>query len=86
MQVNPGFGVKTVLKFEGLGNQAPNRSPSSLIVKFKQQHNGSYTRRGDDLILLQDVAFEDVLNNQPVRIKTLDDRNLTYSFDELINP
>ena len=57
-----------------------------MIVKFKQQHNNSYTRRGDDLILTHDVSFENVLNNVPIKIRTLDGRNLTYCFDELVNP
>ena len=32
------------------------------------------------------MKFEDVLNNQPIRIKTLDGRYLTHCFDELISP
>ena len=86
VQVNPGYGVDTVLSFKGLGNQAPNQPASSLIIKFSQSHNNSYTRKGDDLILTLDVKFEDVLNHHPIRISTLDGRSLTHCFDELINP
>lgn len=86
MQVNPGYGVDTVLSFKSLGNQAPNQPASSLVIKFSQAHNDHFTRKGDDLILTQDVKFEDVLNNHPIRIQTLDGRRLTHCFDELINP
>ena len=86
VQVNPGYGVDTVLSFKGLGNQAPNQPASNLVIKFSQKHNSSYTRKGDDLILTHDIRFEEVLNNSPIRIQTLDGRNLTHCFDELINP
>ncbi len=68
VQVNPGYGVDTVLSFQGLGNQAPNQPASSLVIKFSQKHNSSYTRKGDDLILTHEVKFEDVLNYLPIRI------------------
>ncbi len=34
VQVNPGFGVETVLTFKSLGNQAPNKPASNLVIKF----------------------------------------------------
>jgi DnaJ-class molecular chaperone len=34
VQVNPGYGVETVLKFKNLGNQAKNQSASDLVIKF----------------------------------------------------
>jgi len=68
LQVNPGFGVNTVLSLSGHGNQAPNQPASNLVIKFSQKHNSSYTRKGDDLILTHDVKFEEVLNGSPIRI------------------
>jgi len=38
------------------------------------------------LIFTHDITLEDALNNKPVKITTLDNRNLTYCFDEFINP
>ena len=34
IQVDPGFGVDTVLTFKDLGDQAPKQKPANLVVKF----------------------------------------------------
>lgn len=40
----------------------------------------------DNLILTVHVSFEDVLNSNPVQIRTLDGRSITTCFDELVSP
>lgn len=77
---------KTVLTFKGMGNQAPKLKAGNLVVKFTQVASKEFKRNGDDLILTHCISFEDVLKLKPVQIRTLDGRNLTMGFDELISP
>ena len=86
VQVDPGFSEKTVLTFKGMGNQVPKQQSSNLVVTFAQVANEEFRRSGDDLILTHAVSFEDTLRLKPVHVKTLDGRNLTLGFDELISP
>lgn len=86
VQVDPGFSEKTVLTFKGMGNQAPKQQSTNLVVTFNQVASNEFRRSGDDLILTHAVTFEDTLRLKPVQVKTLDGRNLTLGFDELISP
>jgi DnaJ-class molecular chaperone len=66
IQVDPGFGVDTVLTFPGLGNQAPKQKSADLLVRFTQTENQMYRRSGDDLILTVKVSLLDALEFKPI--------------------
>ena len=56
------------------------------MIEFKQLPNKHFRRNGDDLILTVPISFADALNFKPVQVRTLDGRNLTQCFDELVSP
>lgn len=66
IQVDPGFGVDTVLTFPGLGDQAPKQKSANLLVRFAQTENQMYRRSGDDLILTVKVSLLDALEFKPI--------------------
>lgn len=86
VQVNPGFSSATVLTFKGEGNQAPKQASANLVIRFTEQKHKHFKRSGDNLIYTHQISFADSLQMQPVKLCTLDNRSLTYCFDEFVNP
>jgi len=86
VEVKSGFSTETSLTFKGKGHQEVGHEASNLVVKFAQKEHEKYRRIGDDLILTEKITLEDALNQKPVCFKTLDGRNITMGFDELISP
>ena len=86
VQVNPGFSESTIVTYKGQGNEVIGKSPTNLIVKFKQIADKLWRRVGDDLILTHQVSFESALAMEPVKITTLDKQIRSLCFDEMIRP
>jgi DnaJ-class molecular chaperone len=72
--------------FPKKGNQAYAHADSVLVVKFKQTPDNNFKREGNDLIFTYKMTLEDALKSEPIRVKTLDGRVLSFIVDGIISP
>jgi len=87
VQVKPGYGEHTTLRFPKHGNKAYGAHPSDLIVKFAlKEPTGGFVRSGDDLYYHVDLSLIEALESKPANIKTLDGRSLLVTPNEMITP
>jgi len=86
IEIFKGYGLKTTIKYPGLGNESPGMPNSDLIVKIKEKVHKNFSRKNNDLLYIHKISLVDALNSELVHIKALDDRNLIISMDEIINP
>jgi len=87
VQVKPGYGEHTTLRFLRMGNEAYGAHPSDLIVKFAlTEPCGGFVRQGDDLHYFVNMTLIEALESKPATIKTLDGRSLLITPNEMITP
>ena len=87
VQVKPGYGEHTTLRFPRYGNKAVGAHPSDLIVKFAlKEPTGGFVRVGDDLHYSVDLTLIEALESKPATIKTLDGRSILITPNEAITP
>lgn len=87
VQVKPGYGEHTTLRFLRLGNKAFGAHPSDLIVKFAlKEPTGGFVRQGDDLHYFVNLSLVEALESKPATIKTLDGRSILVTPNEMITP
>jgi len=86
IEIKPGYGKNTQLKYAHQGHEVYGHPTTNLIAKIKENTFGSYKRRGNDLIYTQHISLLNAINSDPVQIKTLDGRLLSIALDEIICP
>ena len=87
VEILPGFGKGTELKYPLKGNESPGRKNSDLIVKIKEIPHQTFKRvNKNDLLYTHKISLRDALNSTPVIFSHLDGRVLNISIDEIISP
>ena len=87
VEILPGYGKNTELKYPLKGNESPGRKNSDLIVKIKEIPNKVFKRvNKNDLLYIHKISLRDALNSMPVVFNHLDGRKLNISMDEIISP
>jgi len=87
VQVKPGFGEQTTLRFPKFGNKSFGAHASDLIVRFvSKDPTGGFTRDGNDLVYCVNVDLIEALESKPATIKTLDGRSILVTPNEAITP
>ena len=87
VEILPGFGKGTELKYPLKGNESPGRKNSDLIVKIKEIPHQTFKRvNKNDLLYTHKIGLRDALNSTPVIFNHLDGRVLNISIDEIISP
>lgn len=81
-----GYSEETEIRHSRMGNESAESHTSDLVFKIKQQPHDCYRRDGDNLIYTHKLSLCDAIQAAPVIIETLDGRQMTVSFDEVINP
>ena len=70
-----------------MGNEAPGVKNSDLIVHIREKKHKCFKRvNKNDLIYTHKINLAQALDSEPVKLKTLDDRIITVSMDEIISP
>ena len=58
-----------------------------MVVHIREIKNDLFRRvNKNDLLYTKKITLSQALNSVPVLIKTLDDRNISISMDEIISP
>jgi DnaJ-class molecular chaperone len=86
IDIRPGFGKSTILRFKNEGNESPVFPNSDLIVHIVPLSHKYYECNGNDLIYIQSVSLLKALSSDPLLINTIDGRQLLVAIDEVINP
>ena len=87
VEVFPGYGKESVIEFKEMGNEAPGKKNSDLIVKIVEEKDDVFKRENNhDLVYIKKITLSDALNSVPVKINTLDNRKLAITMDEIISP
>jgi len=58
VEVKPGFSESSELVFKKMGHQAPGHIDADLIIKFSEDKNEIYRRKGHDLILTHKITLQ----------------------------
>jgi DnaJ family protein B protein 4 len=87
VEVFPGYGEDSVIEFKEMGNEAPGKKNSDLIVKIVEEKDKEFIRENKhDLVYIKRITLSEALNSVPVKINTLDNRKLAITMDEIISP
>ena len=87
VEIFKGYDKTTIIPFKEMGNEAPGVKNSDLIVHIKEKNHKCYKRvNKNDLIYTHKINLAQALDSEPVKLKTLDNRIITVSMDEIISP
>jgi len=87
VEIKPGYDKTTVIPFKELGNEAPGKKTSDLLIHIRECNNPCFKRvNKNDLIYIHKINLADALNSEPVKLTTLDGRKIAISMDEIIAP
>lgn len=85
IEIKPGSSVDSIIEYEGEGHEVPGtKQKTKLIFKIEEKEHPKFQRRGDDLVYTADISLSDALNSESIEVRTLDNRSLLVSFDEII--
>lgn len=69
INIKPGYGEHTVLRYPGYGHESFGSHPSDLVIRFKQLPDDThFTRRGSDLVFVHTLNLIDALQTSPFTI------------------
>ena len=87
VEVLPGYGRESVIEYKEMGNEAPGKRSSDLVVKIVEVKDEAFKRvNTNDLVYIKRISLADALRSAPVKIDTLDNRKLAVCMDEIITP
>ena len=87
IEIFKGYDKDTVLTYKEMGNEAPGVRNSDLIIHIREKKHKFFKRvNKNDLIYTHKINLIQALNNDPVILKTLDNRIVPISVDEIISP
>lgn len=85
IEIKPGFKDGQEIRFVGEGHDAVGKVSSDLVIKIHQTPDPDFKRVGNNLIYTKHITLEDAILAESYQIKTLDDRELFVSVDEIIS-
>ena len=87
VEIFKGYDKDTVLTYKEMGNEAPGVRNSDLIIHIREKKHKCFKRvNKNDLIYTHKISLIQALNSDPVILKTLDNRIVPISVDEIISP
>ena len=90
--IKPGMDCSHKMTLSGEGNQQAKLPATDLKICFKQapcapNSNGAkFERKGDSLVYRHKLTLNDALQCRPVKMTTMDGRNLLISIDQIPSP
>eukprot|EP00831_Metopus_contortus_P041297 TRINITY_DN3239_c0_g1_i2.p1 TRINITY_DN3239_c0_g1~~TRINITY_DN3239_c0_g1_i2.p1 ORF type:complete len:195 (-),score=60.85 TRINITY_DN3239_c0_g1_i2:35-619(-) len=86
VQIHPGQGERSNIRFEHKGNEAYSYPTSDLVIKIQELPHSQYKRNGDDLIYIHKISLINALSALPFEIETLDHRKISVVVDQVLTP
>jgi DnaJ family protein A protein 2 len=87
VDIPKGIKNNTSIRYENQGNTSPGSFPGDLyIVIHTPEKEKGFLRDNNNLIYKKEISLEDALCGVSFKLTTLDERELTISFDDVITP
>ena len=87
IEVKPGYGEHTTIRYPERGHESFGAKPSDVIVKFKLEHaDTKFSRKGNDLVYVHTCTLLEALESKPFTLQTLDSRILAITPYEALTP
>eukprot|EP01118_Nematostelium_gracile_P007773 TRINITY_DN2544_c0_g1_i1.p1 TRINITY_DN2544_c0_g1~~TRINITY_DN2544_c0_g1_i1.p1 ORF type:complete len:307 (-),score=92.80 TRINITY_DN2544_c0_g1_i1:45-965(-) len=84
IRIQKGWKSGTKITFEREGDEKPGIIPADIIFVLEEKKHPLFTRDKDDLHYSANITLLEALVGFSIRIKTLDDRDLTITPKEII--
>jgi len=84
--VKPGWKTGTRITFPEEGDEAPGRVPADIVFVIQQEPHATFTREGDNLIMVKNVTLKEALTGTEVTIKTIEGKEVRVPVREVITP
>jgi hypothetical protein len=84
IDVKRGWKTGTRIVFPKEGDQGPNKIPADVVFTVKIRDHETYTRDGDDLVVVTGITLVKALTNSVITLTTLDERILRIPINEII--
>nr|XP_033804557.1 dnaJ homolog subfamily B member 13 [Geotrypetes seraphini] len=85
IEVQPGWKPSTRITFPKEGDQGPNIIPADIIFIVKEKPHMRFTRQGNDLIYVANIALGKALTGCTIDINTLDERLLNIPINDIVH-
>ena len=85
IDIKPGMGSQTELRYPKEGHQRFAHEQSDLVVKLVEIQHKSFKRQGDDLIYHHKISLLDSLLSTPIHFTTIDNEMIEIAVDEVIS-
>lgn len=86
IEVKPGMGDGTVLRFIGEGDKKAGKHAGDLVVTLRQKEHPKFIRQGNDLIYRHEISLGDALTSEGLELTTIDGETLKFRSEAIINP
>lgn len=86
IEIKPGMGTWSELKFSQEGHNMYGHDKSDLIVQFVEIPHSRFKRQGNNLLYSHKISLLDSLKSTPIIFTSLDNKMIEVSVDEVIGP
>jgi len=86
VNIDPGMKNNQKIKLTEMGDQEPGKVAGDVVFVLTQKENNKFQRKGNDLLLKQDIALVDALCGNPFAIEHLDGRKIQVLPTGMIRP
>lgn len=86
VNIDPGMKNNQKIKLTEMGDQEPGKVAGDVVFVLTQKEHAKFTRKGNDLLLKQDISLVDALCGNPFAIEHLDGRKIQVIPSGMIRP
>ena len=86
IEIRPGMGPWTELRFPQEGHEVFCNERSDLVVRLSEKPHPKFTRRGDDIVYTHSISLCEGLVSAPISFRTIDNDELKVAVDSVIGP
>ncbi|CDW80823.1 dnaj homolog subfamily b member 13-like [Stylonychia lemnae] len=86
IEIKPGMGPWTELRFPKEGHQRFANEQSDLIIQLIEEKHPHFERSQDDIIYNHKITLADSLLSKPIIFTTIDNEMIEIAIDEVICP
>lgn len=84
IQIPPGIGTGTQIRFIEEGDQGPTKIPADIVFIIADLKHEVYTRCGPDLLMTHAITLHEALTGFDFYVTTIDNRRIKVVIDEVV--
>lgn len=86
IEIKPGMGPWSELRFPQEGHERYAHEKSELVVRFTELPHDKFKRNINDLVYKHKISLLDSFNATPITFTNIDGEQIEVSVDEVISP